>query len=147
MALLNYTTKIAAHRTASEIQTILAKHGATGILLDYKDGQVVAIAFKADTPYGPVGIRLPVDVEATLRVLRREASRGKIARHYAREDQARRVAWRIIKDWVEAQMALLQTEMVRLEEIFLPYILTESGRTVFQLMVDSKFQLPQGERT
>ena len=49
----------------------------------------------------------------------------------ARREQAYRTAWRIIKDWVDAQMALLETEMVDFEEVFMPYIL--SGReTLYQ---------------
>ena len=47
-----------------------------------------------------------------------------IANPAGRRDQARRTAWRILKDWVQAQMALLETNMVDMEEIFLPYMLS-----------------------
>lgn len=47
-------------------------------------------------------------------------------------EQAERVAWRIVKDWVEAQMAILESEMVQMDEIFLPYMLSSSGQTVFE---------------
>ena len=33
-------------------------------------------------------------------------------------DQAERVAWRILKDWIEVQMALLDIKMVTAEEFF-----------------------------
>lgn len=58
--------------------------------------------------------------------------------------QAERVAWRILKDWVEAQMALLDIEMVRFEEIFLPYIETKNGRTVYERLEEKQFLL-EGE--
>ena len=58
--------------------------------------------------------------------------------------QAERVAWRILKDWVEAQMALLDIEMVRFEEIFLPYIETKDGRTVYERLEEKQFLL-EGE--
>lgn len=51
------------------------------------------------------------------------------------------MAWRILKDWIEAQMALLDIEMVRFEEIFLPYIETNSGQTIFERLEDKKFLL------
>ena len=38
----------------------------------------------------------------------------------SRRQQAIRTSWRILKDWVEAQMALLETGMVTMDEIFLP---------------------------
>jgi hypothetical protein len=47
-------------------------------------------------------------------------------------EQAERVAWRIIKDWVEAQMAILDTQMVKMEEVFFPYMLNGQGQTLFQ---------------
>ena len=47
-------------------------------------------------------------------------------------DQAERVAWRILKDWVAAQMAILESEMVQMDEVFLPYMVNDSGQTLFQ---------------
>ena len=57
----------------------------------------------------------------------------------ATREQAERVAWRILKDWIEAQMALLDIEMVRFEEIFLPYIETNTGKTVFERLEKQQF--------
>ena len=42
----------------------------------------------------------------------------------SRRQQAIRTSWRTLKDWVEAQMALLETGMVTMDEIFLPYMLS-----------------------
>lgn len=46
-----------------------------------------------------------------------------------------------MKDWVEAQMALLDIEMVRFEEIFLPYIETDTGQTVYERLEKQQFML------
>lgn len=46
--------------------------------------------------------------------------------------QAVRTAWRIVKDWVEAQMALVETRMVTTQEVFLPYAVMRDGRTLAQ---------------
>lgn len=49
------------------------------------------------------------------------------------------MAWRILKDWVATQMALLDMQMVRFEEIFLPYIKTDNGQTVFERLKEKHF--------
>jgi hypothetical protein len=35
----------------------------------------------------------------------------KVPRSKCTEDQAQRVAWRIVKDWVEAQMAIVEAQL------------------------------------
>ena len=60
-------------------------------------------------------------------------------------EQAERVAWRIVKDWVEAQMAILESEMVQMDEIFLPYMLSNSGQTVFEAYRNNQLALGGGE--
>lgn len=51
------------------------------------------------------------------------------------------MAWRILKDWVEAQMALLDIEMVRFEEIFMPYIETNEGQTLYEKLSKNNYLL------
>jgi hypothetical protein len=40
---------------------------------------------------------------------------------------ARKVAWRIIKDWVAAQLALIEAEQATLAQVFLPYCVMQHG--------------------
>jgi len=143
---LNYTTQIEAIKTVGEIQGILAGHGAKSIKTDYTDdGQVEALSFLVLTPHGEVGIRLPIEPDAVLKVLTQQNRLGKVPKRYINRAQAVRVAWRIVKDWVQAQMAILETEMVRMEQIFLPYVLTKSGETLYEVMINQHFQLGPGE--
>ena len=144
MALLNYTTKIEAARTVGQIQVILAQHGAKAILMEYDNaGLITALSFRIDTPHSNLGFRLPVHPEAVLRILEKQ----KGAHYFANKPQAVRVAWRIVKDWLEAQLALLETEMVKMEEIFLPYLIIPGGQTLYDRMVETQFQLTQGDDT
>jgi len=137
MPLLNYTTQIEAAKTVGQIHGILSAHKARAILTNYDDnGQIESLSFEITTPSGSAHIRLPVDPEAVLRVMMRSGSR--VPRHLITKPQAVRVAWRIVKDWVEAQMAILETEMVKMEQIFLPYIETPSGKTLFQIFEDRR---------
>ena len=146
MPLLNYTTQIEAIKTVGEIQGILAAHGAKSILTDYaEDKTVEALSFMVPTPHGEVAIRLPIDPEAVLKVLTQQNRLGRVPRRYLTHTQAVRVAWRIVKDWVAAQMAILETEMVRMEQVFLPYMITKDGQTLYEVMVDHHFQLKEGK--
>jgi hypothetical protein len=40
---------------------------------------------------------------------------------------------------------MLDTEMVKLEEIFLPYMTNKEGKTYFEIMENKGFALPSGE--
>jgi len=144
--LLDYTTKVPVSRTIAEIQAKLVEHGARAVMMEYAKtgGRIQALAFEIEMPNGRLPIRLPIDTSATLKVLQRQAQNGEIPPKYAKEDHAYRVAWRIIKDWVEAQMSLLETEMVRMEEIFLPYAITQSGQTIYEVIAGKGFLLGPG---
>ena len=146
MPLLDYTTSVPVSRTVAQIQAKLVEHGARAVMMEFgDDGRIKALAFNVKMPNGELPIRLPIDAAATLRVLQRQADNREIPTGYAKDEHAYRVAWRIIKDWVEAQMSLLETEMVRMEEIFLPYIITPGGQTIYQVMVEKRFLLGPGE--
>jgi len=59
-------------------------------------------------------------------------------------EQAERVAWRNIYHWVVAQMALLETSMVSIDEIFLPYVTQQDGRTLYTAFQESRYKLTGG---
>ena len=146
MGLLNYSTKIPAVKTAGEVQGILAKHGAKAVMIEYgDDGGVEALSFKIKRGETALGFSLPIEPDAVLKVLQRQYGSGQLRSHQGQPDreQAVRVAWRILKDWVEAQMAILETEMVTMEQVFLPYLIT-GDKTLYQMMIDRGFYLPEG---
>lgn len=143
MALLNYTTSIGVHKTLGEIHETLAVHGAKKVMYDYDDaGHIRTLSFVVNTPDGERGVKLPANVPAIFEVLKQQKKAGKIKTNpdYA---QAERVAWRIIKDWVESQMAILESQMVQFEEIFLPYMVNNKGLTFYQAYQQK--QLNSGE--
>lgn len=143
MALKNYTTTISANKTIGEIQEILSKHGANAIMTEYEDGEVVALSFKINTPKGEIGIKLPANIDKVMQVLKNQ--RRKNSQIKDNREQATRVAWRIIKDWIDSQMAILETEMVEIEQIFLPYILNKNGQTLYESFSKNQLLLEGGE--
>jgi hypothetical protein len=141
MALLNYTTSIAPEKTLAEIQVKLAKAGAFQILHEYRKGTVelVGLSFRIQTQFGNMAFALPARIEAVEAVLQRQAKRGDCRRGYASREQAVRVAWRILKDWTEAQLALIETGMVSLEQVMLPFAQNERGQTLFEALKEKRF--------
>lgn len=141
MPLLDYTTKIDIFTTLGQIQGMLVKHGAKKILQEYDDnGRITAVSFQINTPQGLQAIKLPANVEAVQKVLTKQ-------RVKCDKEQAERVAWRIVKDWVESQMAILESEMVTIDEIFLPYMTDGKGNTVYSLFASNTLMIgaPKGE--
>ena len=135
MPLLNYTTKVSVHVTLGEITAQLVKHGAKRILQDYDgEGRILALTFSIDTPGGVRGVRLPANVDAVHKVLAQQKVK-------CDREQAERVAWRIVKDWVEAQMAILESQMVQMDEIFLPYMVNNQGQTFFEVYQNNQLLL------
>lgn len=141
MAILNYTTTVDAFKTVSEIEYILMKHKAKSIMKNYDGESITGLSFLIDTGVQQIPIRLPVKVEECLKVLEKEKRENPRKQIRDTREQAERVAWRILKDWVEAQMALLDIEMVRFEEIFLPYIEAQNGQTIYERLKEKRFLL------
>ena len=141
MAILNYTTTIDSFKTVSEIEYILMKHNAKSIMKNYEGETITGLSFLIDTGVQQIPIRLPVRVDECLKVLKKEKRENPQKKIKDTREQAERVAWRILKDWVEAQMALLDIQMVRFEEIFLPYIQTNNGQTVYDKLAERQFLL------
>lgn len=141
MAILNYTTTVDAFKTVSEIEYILMKHKAKSIMKNYDGESISGLSFLIDTGTQQIPVRLPVKVDECLKVLKKEKRENPRKQIKDTKEQAERVAWRILKDWVEAQMALLDIEMVQLQEIFLPYIEIQNGQTIYQALEKKQFLL------
>jgi hypothetical protein len=146
MPILNYTTSTPVDRTVGQVQRILITAGARRFGIDYDDdGLPVAFSFLIRTRWGDRGFVLPVDVDAVFAVLTRQYSAGKMKQAHVGKptrDQAARVGWRILKDWVEAQMAIIETEMVTLDQVLLPYLTVETGKSLYQIMTERQLALP-----
>ena len=56
----------------------------------------------------------------------------KVPQRLCTKEQALRVSWRIVKDWVEAQMAIVEAKLADVAEVFLPYAITKTGTTLYK---------------
>lgn len=131
MAILNYTTSIAAEKSIGEIQKCLVKHGATKIVTDYSEQLPSAVTFCLPLNGNMVAFVLPANYDGVLRAMNKDI---KVPGRLCTKEQALRVSWRIVKDWVEAQMAIVEAQLADMAEVFLPYAITRQGTTVYQMM-------------
>lgn len=135
MAILNYTTKIEAAKSIDEIQKILARHRARSITTDFDDnGNVSGIRFSIQMEGLPLDVRLPVNVTGvfeSLKGVKGISSKSKTL------IQARRVAWRILKDWLEAQLALAQIGQAEMAQVLMPYAIDSEGRSAYAVFRES----------
>ena len=122
----NYTTKVDVYTSIGEIQAALARSGASKIMIEYDTGKAVAISFCINTATGLRGFTLPAPAEGTLRVFKKQGIK-------CDPEQAERVAWRNVRDWVLAQMALVESCDAAVDEEFLPYMTDNSGKTLYQM--------------
>lgn len=143
----NYTTGINADRTAGEIQKILAKHGASSVSVEYDGENPSGMSFILQTPHGPRHFTLPVDVLAMQNSLRQAYNAGQLGSlgkaKALSEEHARRVAWRVVKDWIDAQMTLVASRMASMAQAMLPYLHTDDGRTLYEAYRDHEQGIEQ----
>lgn len=138
MPIKNYTTTVDVYTSLGEIQGALAKHGACKIMVDYDGtGQPVGVTFGINTPDGPRGFALPANIDGVMAVFQRQKVR-------ADRDQAAKTGWRNIRDWVLAQMAIVEAGMVQIDEVFLPYLTDGRGRTLYSLYQSGQLALGGG---
>jgi hypothetical protein len=142
MAILNYTTKIDPIKTIAEIQQTLVRHGARKIVTDYDtSGLPVGITFYIELDNRPILFALPCNWEGVLNALKKDA---KVSKSMQTKEQAVKVSWRILKDWVEAQMAIVEAQLALVTEVFLPYAVTKDGNTLYKYIAEKNPQLLLG---
>lgn len=140
MPILNYTTKVPVDETIRKVHQILAKAGANAILNEYDShGNIAGVKFRLEIKGQQVFYDLPVNINGVSNALKKD-------REYKDEPHARRVAWRIVKDWIEAQMAIVLAGMAEVPQVFLPYAQTDNGQSVYQRIQSSGMKLLEGPK-
>jgi hypothetical protein len=132
--LKNYRSDARVENSLARIEELVVKHGATQLYKEYKDGLVVGVVFIIPILSGELPIRLPARVEK----VKYNLYGKRLEYTKSMEEQARRTAWANIRDWLDAQIALIENEQVKLEEIFLPYMTDRSGKTLFEYIRENK---------
>ena len=143
MTVANYSTKISCGRTVGEIQEMLAEHGAESVLIEFQDKQPAAVSFRILVGDRSVPFRLPINPEATLVRLEDDPA---VPGRLCHLDQARKVAWRTVRQWLLAQLQFIADGQVSFVQAMMPYALDEqSGQTFFEAFSQRLLAAPEGD--
>jgi hypothetical protein len=84
--------------------------------------------------------RLPArikNVEKALKAQVKKPHQGTFARI---EEQAERTAWKLLSDWIDVQISLIELQQAQFMEVFLPYVYDHaSNQTYFEKMEKKGF--------
>jgi len=138
---LQHTT-VAPSKSVQEIIEEITMRGATQVRQDWGPGKVLlGLYFSIDVN----GVQLPVELPARIAPMKALIKREMGPRQRQNEEKinemATRIVWRQLAAWVKAQMGLVDLEMVKPEEVFLPYIQVAPGKTVFSVIQEAGFKM------
>lgn len=134
------TTGISANKSVAEIQYLLSEYGASAILIEYEDNGIKALSFKYKTNGEEIPYRIPCQWPEIEQLLQKRHKRGPYKKDLKYE--AKKIAWRQPRRWVEAQLAFLQARQVKFEQAFLAYRLIGPNETLYERLEALKFSLP-----
>ncbi len=133
----NFTTSVPAERSIGEIEHLLAKVGATSILKDYRgDARCYALSFRLNER----AYKVPANVEGVQALLDCDRRKYSISKSEPIFPVAYRVAWRIILDWLHAQLSLIASGQAQPDEVLLPYMY-DGKRTLYQAYKDDALRI------
>ncbi len=130
MPILNYTTEVAASKSVGEISSLLVRNKVKHVGVEYDGfGNEDAITFRLEIEGMEYHFRVPCNHQQVLAVMRKQGVRLKLLT----EAQARRVAWRIIKQAIEVQLARVECSQAEMGEVMFEYLTVDrSGLTVYK---------------
>lgn len=133
--LKNYMSLIEVDASIAIIRRSLTTHGAEQVSFigGDKQGNPTGITFLITVNGQSLGFAMPVHFDRVRELVAKAWTEyGRPLRGDALVAQAQRTSWANIRDWTLAQMALIESQGVKVEEVFFPYLLTERGETAFE---------------
>jgi len=104
--------------------------------------RLAGIAFIIGVEGRDMPFRLPARAENCEKILKGAVRRPKEGTYDRIREQAERTAWKIVSDWIDVQMSLIELEQAEFLEIFLPYVyFPESRQTFFQRVKEGGFKM------
>ncbi|MCK4821369.1 hypothetical protein KA005_36725, partial [bacterium] len=122
---------------------MLTKYGASHIMKEYSGEDPIMLTFGIVTEHGQIAVKLPIKIDKIMAIFKHQVNEGLLMQKYYSgewaEKQAARVGWRIIKDWIDSQITMINIDQAKLEQIFLPYVVVDADTTVYDALLQKKF--------
>ena len=137
----NYTSSVSVERTISAIEQELVKIGVTHIEKRYENGLPTAIMFSIMFKTEILCFKVPVNPEAAYDIIKSIPGYKSKSKDWLKA-QSYRTAWRIVLNWVEVQVAMVQLRQADAMEVFLPYAYDQSSNTtLFEKLKGENFKM------
>jgi len=144
----NYTSQVPASRSVAHIENSLVKHGAKNIIKIYENKKITGVVFIIEVSEKDIPFRLPARIDKVEKQLRKTIIRPRSGTLDRIADQAERTAWKLLADWVDIQMSLIELDLVELIEIFMPYIYDhKKEQTFFEQIKNNGYKLLSDNNT
>ncbi len=111
------------------------------------DREITAVSFMLHTTFGNIPFKMPANVPSVILAINAQIkAEGELIRArkilkrripmslFNNKAQAERIAWRIAKDWLEAQIALSEIGSAKLEQIMLPFA-NVNGQSFYERLI------------
>jgi len=139
----NYTSTVPVQRSLAHIEERLVKHGARSTVKTYDDkGNIEAFCFVLIINDKEVPFKLPARVANVEKVLIKQVVRKKAETLLRVHDQAERTAWKLVSDWVDIQLSLVELGQVEIMEVLLSYVYDPKNKcTLFERYKENWYKL------
>lgn len=140
----NYTSSVPVERTVARIEQTLSSIGVERVVKNYANGSVIGLEFSITIEAGKVlTFRLPVRLENSIVAIRNIPAYKRKPTEWIKA-QACRTAWKIMQDWIEIQVTLVQLGQAEALEVFLPFLLTKNGSRLYDRISRGEYRLLEG---
>lgn len=143
MAIKNYTSTVPMINSISRIEHRLAQAGALHISKSYENEKPIGMLFQIQSNGIPVVFKLPAKAGRVFDWLKMQKKRPPTKSQMEQiRAQADRTAWKILSDWIDIQISLIELGQAEVMEIFLPYAYDEGkGQTLYEKLEENNFKL------
>lgn len=143
MNLKNYTSSVPVISSITRIEHRLSQAGATHIAKQYDKERPVGMIFQIPINNVPMTFKLPAKATKVYDYMIKQRARPpQQSQKEAIQMQADRTSWKILSDWIDIQVSLIQLDQAEAVEVFLPYAYDgKNDRTLFEKMKETNFKL------
>lgn len=108
---------------------------------DYVDKKVISLSFVYEINGTDLAFQLPAKTESVYQVLSKD-KRLNNSQAEKIKNQAERTAWRILFNWVEVQVAMIECDQLEFMQIFFTHLIDiKTGETFYQKLKSNNFKL------
>ncbi|KUG25893.1 hypothetical protein ASZ90_004280 [hydrocarbon metagenome] len=143
MAIKNYTSTVPVINSIAKIEHRLAQAGALHIMKSYSGERPVGMIFQVKINDLPMTFKLPAKSDNVYKYLSMQKKRPPTkSQDDNLRQQADRTAWKILYDWIDIQVSLIELDQAEAIEVFLPYAYDgKNDQTLFDKMKNNNFKL------